>query len=102
MIVAGNWKMFTGPDPSALAERLAEQIVEEGAQDELGRIAFDRVVDARTGRGGRVGRSDERLPDQGGVEPDGSPRRNRRGVADAGFGDDQPGRFDRALGTERT
>ena len=24
MIVAGNWKMFTGPDPDALAERLAE------------------------------------------------------------------------------
>jgi triosephosphate isomerase len=23
MIVAGNWKMFTGPDPAALAERLA-------------------------------------------------------------------------------
>jgi triosephosphate isomerase (TIM) len=24
MIVAGNWKMFTGPDPDALAERLAD------------------------------------------------------------------------------
>ena len=24
MIVAGNWKMYTGPDPDALAERLAE------------------------------------------------------------------------------
>jgi triosephosphate isomerase len=24
MIVAGNWKMFTGPDPRALAERLAD------------------------------------------------------------------------------
>jgi triosephosphate isomerase len=24
MIVAGNWKMFTGPDPRALAERLAQ------------------------------------------------------------------------------
>ena len=26
MIVAGNWKMFTGPDPRALAERLASSL----------------------------------------------------------------------------
>ncbi len=46
--------------------------------------------DERPDGGGRVGGADEGLADERGVEPDGSPRGDGRGVANTGLADDEP------------
>ena len=55
--------------------------------DQVGRGPAGR--DECPGRRLRIARADERLADERGVEAEGAPAADRRGVADAGFGDDQ-------------
>ena len=43
-----------------------------------------------TRRGGRIGRAHQRLPDEGGVQPDRPPADERPGLADARFAHHQP------------
>ena len=75
------------PSASVMPQTFTERRGARGSPDRPGR--GPAATNARRG-GGRIGGPDERLADERGIEAGRPPGGDRRGVADAGLGDDEP------------